>query len=101
MKKSALLGFAVFAVSLAAAGAASAKDKYVECIDPDIGKSCMECNQGGTQVCCPKQGTCTVNKGGGDDYMGGSDLIPGPTACSESESREPTGPASDGSEQQS
>ena len=81
MKKSRLLGLAVFAISIAAAGAASAKDKYVECIDPDIGKSCMECNQGGTQVCCPKEGTCTVNKGGLFDAPTFA-----PTACSERES---------------
>jgi len=93
MKKSALLGLAVFAVSIAAAGAASAKDKYVECIDPDIGKSCMECNQGGTQVCCPKEGTCTVNKGGLLDTP-----IFAPTACSEKESTTPT---SETGEQQS
>jgi len=97
MKKSTLLGLAVFAVSLAAAGAASAKDKYVECIDPDIGKSCMECNQGGTQVCCPKEGTCTVNKGGFT-----SESIFAPTACSEKSSeKEPTTPTSETGEQQS
>jgi hypothetical protein len=94
MKKPRLLYLAIFAVSIAAAGAASAKDKYVECIDPDVGKSCMECNQGGTQVCCPKVGTCTVNKGG-------SDLLSGPTACSAPESQEPMSPASEVSEQQS
>jgi hypothetical protein len=96
MRKSGLLYLAIFAVSIAAAGAASAKDKYVECIDPDVGKSCMECNQGGTQVCCPKEGTCTVNKGGLS-----SDPIFEPTACSTPESQEPIGPASEGSEQQS
>jgi hypothetical protein len=94
MKKSSLLGLAIFALSLAAAGAASAKDKYVDCIDPDVGKSCMECNQGGTQVCCPKQGTCTVNKGGGDDLLDRS-LISQPTACTE------PAPAGETSEQQS
>ena len=101
MKKSNLLGLAIFALTIAAAGAASAKDKYVECIDPDVGKSCMECNQGGTQVCCPKEGTCTVNKGGGGDYMGGSDLLSGPTACSAPESQESIGPIGEDSEQQS
>ena len=100
MKKSNLLGLAISALIVAAAGAASAKDKYVECIDPDIGKSCMECNQGGTQVCCPKVGTCTVNKGG-SEWMGGSDLLSGPTACSESTSQEPTTPTSEADEQQS
>jgi len=94
MKKSSVLGFAIFAVSLATAGAASAKDKYVDCIDPDVAKSCMECAQGGTQVCCPKEGTCTVNKGG--------ELIsdPGfaPTACSE---QEPATPTSEADEKQS
>ena len=94
MKKSGLLYLAIFAVSLAAAGAASAKDKYVECIDPDVAKSCMECAQGGPQVCCPKVGTCTVNKGG-------TDLLSGPAACAEPESQEPIGPASEGSEQPS
>ena len=89
MTKSNLLGLAIFALTLATAGAASAKDKYVECIDPDVGKSCMECAQGGTQVCCPKVGTCTVNKGG-SELMGGVDLLSGPTACSEPETQEPT-----------
>ena len=95
MKKSSLLGLAIFALSFAAAGAASAKDKYVECIDPDVGKSCMECNQGGTQVCCPKEGTCTVNKGG---LIG--DPISRPMACSAPESQTPI-PASEVSEQKS
>lgn len=85
--RSSLLRFALFTLILAAAGAASAKDKYVECIDPDIGKSCMECNQGGTQVCCPKEGTCTVNKGGLLDAP-----VFAPTACSERESQDPVGP---------
>ena len=96
MKKNALLHLAIFAMSFAAAGAASAKDKYVECIDPDVGKSCMECNQGGTQVCCPKEGTCTVNKGGLI-----SDPLFAPTACSDSESQEPTTPTNETGEQQS
>jgi hypothetical protein len=96
MKKSNLLGLAISALIVAAAGAASAKDKYVECIDPDIGKSCMECNQGGTQVCCPKEGTCTVNKGG---LIG--DPISLPTACSEPDSQQPIDPTSEGGEQQS
>jgi hypothetical protein len=96
MKKTHLLGLAIFALTIAAAGTASAKDKYVECIDPDIGKSCMECNQGGTQVCCPKEGTCTVNKGGLI-----SDPISGPTACSAPESQEPISATSEGSDQQS
>jgi hypothetical protein len=91
MKK---LGLLLAMSVLFIAGAAFADDKYVDCIDPDVGKSCMECAQGGPQVCCPKQGTCTVNKLGGGP-------ISEPVACSESESQETPAPASEGSEQQS
>ncbi len=68
MKTSTFRGFglAIVGMALLYGGPATAKDKYVECIDPDFGKSCMECNQGGTQVCCPEHGTCTVNKLIGD-----------------------------------
>ena len=65
-------GLAIVALSLVCGGAAAAKDKYVECVDPDVGKACMECNQGGTQVGCPEHGTCTVNKlisGSGPDLL--------------------------------
>jgi hypothetical protein len=95
MTKSNLLGLAILALTFATAGAASAKDKYVDCIDPDVAKSCMECAQGGPQVCCPKVGTCTVNKGG-DELIG--DPILAPAACSEPETQEPT---SEADEQQS
>jgi hypothetical protein len=93
------LYLAIFAVTFAASGAARADDKYIECIDPDIGKSCMECAQGGPQVCCPKHGTCTVNKLT-------SDAAPSPSACTAPESQDPISwiapiPASEAPAQQS
>jgi hypothetical protein len=82
MKNYGLLSLAILALSIAVGGAARADDKYIDCIDPDVGKSCMECAQGGPQVCCPKQGTCTVNKLF-------SDPIPAPWACTAPGSQDP------------
>ena len=55
------LNLLVLALSLTYAGSAAA-DKSVDCVDPDIGKACLECHLGGTQVCCPKGETCCVSK---------------------------------------
>ena len=93
MKKSTLLGLAII-LTVSAAGAARADDKYIDCVDPDVGKSCMECANGGPQVCCPKHGTCTVNKLSDDTTFT-------PTACLVPHSQEPEIPMSEATEQHS
>ena len=63
MKISRLPSFciAIIVAGLAYAGSAAA-DKTIQCADPDIGKACLECHLGGSQVCCPKGETCCIEK---------------------------------------